>query len=156
MNSLQWIHCNEFTAMNSLQWIHCNEFTAINSLQWIHCNEFTAMNSLQSLHQREEERRPPSKPKIGPETFVPDFARDLLEMFALDRLVFWEGFRPNRRRFFSGSTKYFFDRLILHNFSSWFIWWSRFLHSSHLGSILADLSFRHLLFFGYFWDCWVP
>ena len=71
---------NDFTAMNSLESIHWNQFTAMNSVASIHSNEFTVMTgikSLESMHQREKERRPPGKPKVGLETLLQILKVDL-------------------------------------------------------------------------------
>ena len=69
-------------------------------VRWGLCHAFTANKG--------------KKQNKGAETFVPGEDKDVLEMIALDNLVFREVFQPNRRRVcFRVHQNLLFDRLIL-------------------------------------------
>ena len=70
----------------------------------------------------------------------PNFESEFVEMFPVDRLSIFEGFRFIPKHFFDVSEQ-MFDWLCLRNFSRWSLSSNHVSHSSHLGSMLADLSF---------------
>ena len=71
----------------------------------------------------------------------PDFEGEFIEMFPIDRLSIFDGFRSIPRHFFFDVSEKMFDRLFLRNFSRWSLSSNPFFHSSHLGSILTDFRF---------------